>query len=542
MKHIAIIPVRGGSKGIPRKNARLLNGRPLMSYIIQAAHDANCFDVIAVSTDDEELAHIAQTLNTPVIMRPTHLADDQTALDKVIHHAVETLEQETGMYMDTVTTLQATSPLLTPATIQRAVHQFRRGGQDTIVSVCDDTHLAWNLQNGKPVPAYRKRLNRQFLPPHFRETGGIVVCKRSVLKTGSRFGKSIGIIQCDKKESIDIDDRFDWWIAEKQLQRKKIIFRVEGYAEIGLGHIYRSLTLADNMMDHDIEFILSRRSQPGIRLIKSRHYPLKTFTGHPSHELDAITSCHPDIIINDQLNTSRAYMRALKSLGCRIINFEDQGPGHKLADLVINAMYPPTSNDAQILSGPDYVCLRDEFYRTRPISIQPDVRRILLVFGGSDPCNLTLKVLTWLSNHNNIPGIIAIIGPGYRHQTKLNIFKKKHPDINLHIVQNTKVITKYMEQSDLAITSAGRTVFELASLGIPMMVYSQNAREARHVFLQNEPGLINMGHGARASLRLFKKNLDRLMHSQTIRQAMHSSLLSNHFKDGVTNVWSRILK
>lgn len=536
---LAIIPVRGGSKGISRKNARLLNGSPLLSYAIKAAIDADCFSEIVVSTDDDELEYLAAGYGAKVTRRPPELARDHVGLDEVIVDAVATMEREAGKTVDYVATIQATSPLLTPATIRKAVKKCIKKKLDTVVSVVEDTHLGWRLNDSNDlVPDYEERLNRQFLPKHYRETGGIVVCNRSQIDAGTRFGKNIDAVRLDKKEAVDIDDRFDWWLAEKQLQRKSIVLRVEGYDDIGLGHVYRCLTLADSMLDHDVHFVVSHKSAMGIKLIKSRFYEVVSFKD-AARELAAIESCAPDVVVNDILDTKAAYVRALKNAGYKVVNFEDQGSGHKLADRVINAMYAETDGKSGIYGGPEYVCLRDEFYSAKPIEIRENVKNVLVLFGGTDPSNLTLKVTGWLTRTGYKNRITVVVGPGYRRTRGLEELSRKHPRIS--VVSNTKIITKYMGAADLAVTSAGRTVFELATLGIPMVVLCQNSRERRHTFARESAGVVNLGDGKSVKYETFRRLFLKLLDSPETRKEMHESLLKYKFKDGIRNVWRLIL-
>jgi CMP-N-acetylneuraminic acid synthetase len=541
---IAIIPVRGNSKGIPRKNARLLHNKPLMAYSIESALKAKCFSEIIVTTDNEELSHIAQKYGALVLSRPPELAEDHVGLDQVIVEAVSLYEKQKNIAVDIIATIQATSPLLRPETIARAVNACIDEDRDTVLSVIDDTHLAWELnKDGQLAPGYRKRVNRQFLPTRYKETGGIVVCKRSQLKNGTRFGDNISIIECDKTESIDIDDRFDWWLAEKQLKRKKIVFRTEGYDEIGLGHIYRCLTLADSMLDHDFVFVMSKESSIGIEKVKSRFYPVVEFETGNNNELSAIESCSPDIVVNDLLDTDIEYIRDLKERKYRVINFEDQGEGIKEADAVINAMYDEnsTGNERHVFTGSEYICLRDEFYSAKPITFREEAENILLLFGGTDPSNLTEKVLWWLYRINREFKITIIIGPGYAHADTLTQDVQKTGNNNIKIVSDTKIITKHMEEADIAITSGGRTVFELATHGIPMIVINQNERESRHVFTQKEFGVVNLGLGRQLEFHQFNRTVLELLNSSVLRKKMHEVLLRFDFRDGIKRVWDIIL-
>ena len=93
------------------------------------------------------------------------------------------------------------------------------------------------------------------------------------MKENSRFGHKVSIYEVPENESVDIDSPQDWWIAEKELLKKTILIRTDGYAEIGLGHIYRCLLLAYNLIDHDILFVISRQSDIGIKKIHDSHFP-----------------------------------------------------------------------------------------------------------------------------------------------------------------------------------------------------------------------------------------------------------------------------
>ena len=174
---------------------------------------------------------------------------------------------------------------------------------------------------------------------------------------------------------------------------KKIVFRTEGYDEIGLGHIYRCLAIADHTCDHEFIFVVSTQSSLGIRIIQDRFYPVVTFEPGIDRELQTILECKPEIVINDILDTSLDYMRKLKSAGYRVVNFEDLGKGAEFADAVINEMYDSAERISRrnVFSGTEYVCLRDEFFNLKPITIKDEIRNLLLLFGGTDPRACQLK-------------------------------------------------------------------------------------------------------------------------------------------------------
>jgi CMP-N-acetylneuraminic acid synthetase len=489
---IAIIPARGNSKGVPRKNLRPLAGKPLLYYSITNALQSKSINRVVVSTEDEEIALFATRFGAEVIFRPPELSGDNVTIEPVIIHAVENIESEGDQY-NIILTLQPTSPLLKARDIDRAMALFEDPEVDTVLSAVDDRHLRWKTVNGKYVPAYKQRLNRQQLSPLFKETGAIIACRREVLEKGSRFGKNIKLLFTDPQRSVDIDTATDFFICESLLQRKKIVFVVVGRHEVGLGHAYRSVMLAHELIKHDVTFLCKEGDDLATEYIMEHNYPVVTCRN--GEMLNTLLELKPDLIINDILDTNAGYVAALKKAGILVVNFEDMGLGAEVADLVINALYPHQIPSEHILVGPDYFCLRDEFLHAPDVKPIGELERVLITFGGVDEGNLTCKVLQAAGKFlvDSGIGIDVVLGTGYRHHNDLNFLEKKLGSERINIVASTKNISEYMIRADLAITSGGRTVLELASLGIPTIVICQNERETYHKFASSENGVLNLG-------------------------------------------------
>ena len=534
-KTVAIIPVRGGSRGIPRKNARLLAGKPLLAYSIEAARRANQIDIVFISTEDPELAEIARRYGGKVLSRRAELAVDQTGLDEVIVDAVDQIEKM-EISVCRVVTIQATSPLISAQTIDRACLRHAQDNVDTVLSVVDDTHLRWGLDDGgRFVPLYEQRVNRQLLPRQCVETGSVVVCSRRTLKSGSRFGRRVVPIEIDKTEAIDIDDYFDWWLAEKSLLRRRICFHLIGNSSTGLGHVYRALTLADRLINHDLYFIVNEQSRLAAELIGRRFYSVTMVP--EGQESQAILAGAPDLVINDVLDTEESFVRSLKDAGVALINFEDIGPGSVLAEYLINAMYKshPVRTDDRVLEGVEYSCLRDEFYSIGPKSTRQKIKTVLLLFGGTDPGGLTMKCLRSLDDVEGDWKVTVILGMGYKDPESV----RRHCSLASHpteVISDTSIISRYMAEADIAITSAGRTVFELASLCVPMIVMAQNERETHHVFACSSPGVIYCGLSSQFEREKFMDAFMRLAGSDVVRKKMSAALLNSGIREGVVNV------
>lgn len=532
---LAVIPARGGSKGIPKKNIRLMNRKPLISYSINNAINSKYIMDVFVSTDSDEIAEVASDCGAEIIKRDNSLSSDLVTLDPVIYHAKNCAEKLKNKKYDIVITLQPTSPLLKTETLDNAIKYFIDNNFDTVISVINKPHLSWGKKvNGDIVPLYKERKNRQELPPQFFETGAFVIAKADVVKENTRIGKNVSVFEVAEEESIDIDDKNDWLMTENLMKRKKVIFRVDGYKELGLGHVYNCITLAFSMIEHDVLLVISEKSIEGIEKIKETNLPYTIIKNE--NEIDEIINAFkPDIWVNDCLNTTKEYIEKLKTKIKRVVTIEDLGTGIEVADAVINALYKPVNNP-KVYSGYKYVCLRDEFQAEQPAVFSEKVKNVLIMFGGTDPANLNKmlynSILKFSDKYNNIK-FNFITGIGY-DADKNGIVTCKEK--NIFVYPNVPRVTKYMKHADLAITSQGRTIFELAAMGLPSIVLSQNEREQTHLFAKLEHGFLNLGIGKNIEQNLIENTLNWLINTPVIRKNMYDLMLSYPLKSGLKRV------
>ena len=529
---LVVIPARGGSKGIPRKNIRLINNSPLISYVINTAISSNLVDEVIVSTDDIEIKEVSQKYGAFVIDRDGKFAEDSIPLDPVIYDAVSQIERIKNKKFDIVITVQPTSPLLRVETLDKAIKKLVDNEDlDTIISVVDDRHLAWTVEDGKSIPKYEKRLNRQYLPREFRETGAILATKRRCITETSRIGKCVDLIEVNKNESIDIDSYEDWWVAEKLLKRKKILIRTDATNEIGTGHVYRQLYIASRIMDHEVVFLMNSKNELGINLVKESNFPIIIFN---DNEIEKILEVKPDIIINDILDTTNEYMSSLKERNIFSINFEDMGEGAKKADLVFNALYEYRLPLKNIYGGHKYYILRDEFKEYTKKIINRTVNKILVTFGGSDPNNFTERLTDIIDKNYKDINIDIILGLGYKEKEKI---KNKYKDNDkISIFDSVKNISRYMYSSDIVITSGGRTMYEVASLGIPCLVLCQNERELTHLFGHAGNGIINLGLGEHLTEGMIKNTIGELIENYELRSDMNTKMKNIDLEHGFDNI------
>ena len=147
MRILAIIPARGGSKGIPLKNIRMMNGRPLISYAIANAKKSKYITDIFVTTDSKEIADVAHYYGADIIERSEELSADLVTLDPVVYHAKIQAEKKCLCTFDYVVTMQPTSPLLTVSTLDHAIEYTVDRGYDTVISVVNRPHLSWGASS-----------------------------------------------------------------------------------------------------------------------------------------------------------------------------------------------------------------------------------------------------------------------------------------------------------------------------------------------------------------------------------------------------------
>ena len=386
MRILAIIPARAGSKGIPNKNIRIVGGHPLVYYSLHNALESKWITDVLVSTDSPEVRIIAQQMGVGVHWRDASLCGDEVTLDAVVADAVPQ-----GCGWDYIVTMQPTSPTLRVETLDAAIRYTLDGGFDTVISAINAPHLSWVVKEGRKVPGYSERLNRQYLPPCYRETGAFVISRALVVTPETRIGQKVDVFEVPEEEAQDVDTFADLRSVAAALSQQKVAIYVNGNNKRGIGHIYRALELADEFyVKPDIYYDINQ-TDPGV-------------FGDTKHNLipvDGIAQLYQicreqpyTIFINDILTTSIDYMIGLKSVmpEAKIINFEDDGEGAVKADLVFNALFGE-QDLPQVKAGEKYYISGKTFMFYGPVPIRDKVKRVFISFGGADPRNYSDRLL-----------------------------------------------------------------------------------------------------------------------------------------------------
>ena len=229
-KILAIIPVRGGSKTVPKKNIKLLGGKPLLYYILTAALGSKLLSKVVVSSDDDEILSVAEEFGGKdvVLKRPKELAEDTTPDVPVLQHAVREMEAREGVRYDSVVMLHATTPFIRTEDIDASLKKLIETNADSVVSV-------YRVTDAHPIKMKKivddvllpyvdsmsedSTVRRQDLPAVYRRNAGIYASKRNiVMEDGKVWGKVVRPYLMSEERSVDINTLLDFHVAEAVLE------------------------------------------------------------------------------------------------------------------------------------------------------------------------------------------------------------------------------------------------------------------------------------------------------------------------------------
>lgn len=280
---VALVPLRGGSKSIPDKNIRLLGGKPLCAWVLEAAAASGVFDRIVVSTDSARIAQVVRGLGlgVEVLDRPAALATDTASTESVMLHAASVLP------FDVLVTIQATSPLVTAYDFRRARALFDAGGYDSLLTGVRTKRFFWS---GAGVPLNydpRTRPRRQDFEGALMENGAFYFTRRGVLESsGCRLGGRIGIYEMGEETAVEIDDPADWEAVERLLARRILVPSRESLASLGLLVVDVDGTLTDAGMYYSAEGDLLKkfhtRDAKGLQLVREAGVEVAVMTSEDS--------------------------------------------------------------------------------------------------------------------------------------------------------------------------------------------------------------------------------------------------------------------
>lgn len=483
----------------PDDLVKRLNGKPLLQHTFDCAAGWVGKERVWVLTDSEEVEVMARRYGVQTIRDAAFNLRTPQTLMKARWQFRPLLRNSRDLVA-----LWPYTPGLKPELLASALHQHRQHQSALTVSVQQNRHRLFQPF----MRSWHQALNETG-QMHWQEVRGFMILPLKPLP----HLKDLTVVPFEVPTTLrEIQSYADWWVCERQMRRKRIVFRVIGNREVGMGHIYRALTLAHAIVDHEVLFICRPDDEAAVNKIAGLDYPVHVIEG--GKVIQQLLELKPNLVINDCLDTEESEIRRLRSAGVRVINFEDLGAGAREADWVINELYEvPLQQGKHILWGTDYAFLREEFSAAVPKDFSDRPTRLLVTFGGTDPGNLTLRVLQAVMPvclrhqlHTDI-----VVGEGYSRLPQLQAFLNGCPSEAYTFTNATGVISRFMERCDLAICGNGRTVHELAHMHVPAIVISHHEREATHPFSRPENGFVHLGLFTQETAARIADELERLL-------------------------------
>lgn len=534
MRVLFVVPARGGDREVPYLNIKRLGGLPLIAHTLAAASESQHAHTLVVSTDDDHVEEVVKEFQPEgphepthpiVVRRPEEHADAE--LKAIVRHAVEVVEKEGAARFDVVVILQATSPFRTGKQIDEAIARLLDESDpcDSVISLKELRSLTWRKREGRLEPLHERAGRREELEPLYQEDGAIRAMRREVLDAKERLGERVGYVLMDKMSALTVHDIYDFWLAERLENMPRVLFRVDGGAEIGMGHVYRSLAAAKAFKNvsrtADVCFLMRGDRPEGIRHVSREGYQVRVLHEDAS-ELPAIRDYSPNLIVNDLPFVNDGYLRSLAKLGASTVNFVDSladiETPHGMAAIIVAALAEEQVEHA----GPDFAILREAFQR-RSAAVSPRGRLVVLSFGGSDPQKLTLKSLSALASLAAARPdleVIAVLGPAFGHLPELDERIKGLP-YQPRILNHVDRMADILVDADVVLCSGGMTVFEIAALGRPGIVLCQNAKEdERMERFAREGSIVHLGLGTEVGEDVIRETTRELLDDPERRRRM----------------------
>lgn len=483
----------------PDDLVKRLNGKPLLQHTLDCVARWLGKEHVWVLTDSEEVGVMARRYGVQSIRDPAFNLHSPQTLMKLRWQFRPLLRNSRDLMV-----LWPYTPGLQPELLESALRQHRQHQTALTVSVQQNRHRLF-----QPFMRSWQQALDETEQMHWQEVRGFMILP---LKSLPHL-KDLTVVPFEVSATLrEIQSYADWWVCEGQLRRKRIVFRVIGNREVGMGHIYRALTLAHAIVDHELIFVCRQDDEAAVNKIAGLDYPV--YVIEDGKVTQQLLELQPQLVINDCLDTEESEIRRLRAAGVRVINFEDLGTGAKAADWVVNELYEePLQQGGHILWGMDYAFLREEFTAATPRDFSERPARLLVTFGGTDPGNLTLRVLqavlpVCLRHRLHVD---IVVGEGYGHLSQLQTFLDSCPPEAYTFTNATGVISRFMERCDLAICGNGRTVHELAHMHVPAIVISHHEREATHPFSRPENGFVHLGLFTQETAAQIADELERLL-------------------------------
>ena len=550
---IAIIQARTGSTRLPGKVLKTICGKPILELLIERLRQSKLVSKIVIATtindNDDPIVDLAQRIgidcfrgseadvmgrfygaakkyNAEILLRITsdNILLDPETMDKMIKLHIKNKADYT--HIDNLSFVAPEIAGFKP--FKRAESMTKSPYYREHVTAF--LRLRKDLFNIQTLPADFNGLRKEFrLTIDNKEDFLLLNEIYSRLYTGNHIIKLKYVY-----DLLDSNPKL-LEINKEIIQKKyavKMLVRVDGNKELGLGHVYRCLNLARVFPDNvNVRFLM--REYQSVNELVEKEFPVELIDASGRNELEktlnVIKEFKPDVVITDMLRPTEAYLESIKQKGMYLISIDDLNETNFCSDIIINGTivrkyWDYKNSVGKVLTGPKYIILNRNFplAHKKDRIINKSVKAIMVSMGGSDPGILAPRVLKALDRIRGDFDVILVKGSAYRDDGQLDEaiknFSKK-----LTTMQNVENMAELMFSCDLAITSAGIIVYELACTGTPAIVLSQVESQIDTAKETTKNGtLVDLGLGNDVSEEDMITNISRLIKNQNLRQNMSS--------------------
>ncbi len=490
---IIIVPV-GDSPEVPRRNFRRVGDRPLISWTIATALECVGSDRVVVATDDEELEELAAAAGVRVVGG----AGDLTELGAADGSPI--LE------------VRSSWPFVSAATLRQALETLHAGAA-SVVSVTKESRPIW--RDG-PRASGRHR------------DPGPALIEVSALE-GRRSGEpegtedEVAFVELSGREALEVRGFDDLDAARHWALRRSVVVRTDAARELGMGHVYRSLALAYELAPHLLRIVTSEDKPLGGAFFERTPFTHIAVGGEEAF-LQEVARADADVVILDVLDTDADLIERIRATrpGVKVVSFEDHGSGAHEVDLLVCDIYenPAVPRDRQLV-GIAHALLSPAFETVPRTTREPDeVAEVLVLFGGTDPSGLAIKSLRALETIR-FPGHVTVVRGLGADPLDVSAF-----DLDIDLRTDVTNMAKLMSTADIALSSAGRTLAELATIGVPTLCLAQNAKELRHTHSTPDHGVVLLGLGSEVDDGDFEAALRGLIDDRDRRRDLRAAALA----------------
>ena len=519
-KSLIIIPARGGSKEVPRKNLRLLNNKPLIYYVIKSAKMVNFEADIFISSEDEEVLQVAKYYGNNILKRDKRYSQDKTTLDEVIYDSCFKIEKKTGLQYSTIITLQPTSPFISTNDLNLAYKKFKSNKYDSLISVQLEKHLYWKKNNNNYKPLFKKRVNRQFLEPLLKENGAMLFCSRTQMLTGTRIGKKLAFYELTNYKSMDIDTNLDFKVCEKIFNTKRIIFIVSNFKNRNFFNLNYMMIIAYAISGHSIEFICKKNDDQAISFIKKRNFKVVLESDFNFFNIDKNKTVI--FLINKDMRLEFLKLQKLKK-NIKTFNIDS-------SNLFKNIFLEKDLFNMKKLTNNMFFGIRNEFLYLKASQLNRSVSKVVYYDTNLDRSlprtKLLLKIMSLMEKSS--VKLIIILAKKPKEIDKILSIIKNNKSNNFELVIKKENIAKYFESCNLIVTYGNSSMIECASLNIATLVIGLNTN-AKFRVLAKKIGL-KFFSISKDNENIFLKNLEKNIFNYSLRKANQKKIKSENLK------------